>query len=1668
MTTFDENYDVYVGDYDRNRIKRLQYRDSLFKSPPDGSIGVEAWQQLLPPTMRLARPFRLRRSRTEYNKHGMLLRQMAGTALLPLVSTPTEIGHVVKLLFGTDLYKRMMYNYIFPRRTIYRNPIVPGSKRTVITNNIEEYSNIVKGTLPKLTTKPSYMIKTLKNTIFDFSDVLKYTLPNKEMCMRPIVLQTSTNLILQSILRLGFSVNTENSILYSQYTSTLPPIYEQFKNIIIPFHITTHDMRVPNLYLDPNVKINSNIIKKDPELSSTLGILRFVLKCIGEFPLIDPVERLLGSYVKNDLSHVVFVFYNDTHAFYVDYGEFKAKSLKYESIYRMVKTSLKLLISLNAGSINDDDISELENKILVADDADSDNIEKEVDSKILKEKRFDDDLINKVNAKTSMSHPKVIQENIATKNGTTVNIETIEKGNRIAYNATNETELKNILEENDKSDKTLDLLIKAQKDLQNEIDLGHTSMRSLMSQKQTPISALTKSKDLSSVVRVNDFVNKVKMFEAQDDESDDNVTGDDISEWIDDDDEEEGDTSNTEDIDDIQDDTQEDDEDDIPDSEDEDTDEDEDDEDDDDVYGFINNDKKKKEEDAKKAVINHVRETIEGKVTDKQKKYYDSIKDKYKSIKFDDKETLEDVLNRANTISIEKRDEKLPLAEKTLNVSTLKDFTKNYVKKTMAQDIVANVKAFSDENKSNQMAITGFTKEDISDQFNSVERYKFELKDKFGKSHSITFKMPKVDEDGFMYLGGNRKLIKKQWILKPVSKTSPDDVYIVSNYNKCHIFREGLMVNKTTESLDKFLSKYYLNPERYPTLKIYKGNNTKVNKDHNTTIEYDFLAAKLNKIVIYDDRHINVLAEFIFSQKEIRQYIDDNNLKFDKNGTLVPIGISNGQVITVDPNDQFSSASKIVYDTLSNLAGQEVASDLRDSFVGTKGDSKKMKSSIEVQSFKVPLIIFMSSIFGFNTVLEKSHAKWKFISKDTKKSELDEETLKFISEFEDTAYIKFMDGTFYYKQHPIDEALLLNGLKDIGPSDMEFEELNHIETYIEYTFRKFNKRTLIKGWTAFKDLFLDPKTLEVINALHLPSDLCELLLYANSLLQNNQFNFSGGVSSWRIRDYEILTDLMYQSISQNYAKYMQKGKSREGFSIPEDDVLIRLNKSMVLVNYDSTSPINEMREKGSITYKGPNGINLDRAFSIDKRGVIEETIGTVDMAAADNGSVGINKQLTANPRIINTLGFVEPTKNEELDKISSSSLYAYEISIPYGQYNDPRRVGFISSQTKHVVPAAACDVPVVGTGMEKVLPYKVSDQFGYKAKQDGRILKVDDNLKYLIIEYKDGTTDRVEYGGKYMKNSDFFLANNLEINVKEGQKVKEGEIVTYNKDYFKRHMGKLIFAQGPMARVCIDEGEVTEDDSSGISYRLAKKLATTIVKRKQVVLNYNANIVSCVKVGDHVVYGDDLMVYEDTKDADADMALLSLLGDADEDILNTIARHGASANYTGTIKDIKVYWTVDPDLLGESTRKFVKQYINKLMEDIKQEEALTGKRSQKRIETQVSKPMGSMKDRINGCFCPKDGCVIVEFYIEHTADRRPGDKVSLMPALKSVINKVMDKETCAYRINNKSKFNTIDYIQGNIGVNARMTVSQYYDGYLSKVIIERGKQIAASFLDEIK
>jgi hypothetical protein len=610
----------------------------------------------------------------------------------------------------------------------------------------------------------------------------------------------------------------------------------------------------------------------------------------------------------------------------------------------------------------------------------------------------------------------------------------------------------------------------------------------------------------------------------------------------------------------------------------------------------------------------------------------------------------------------------------------------------------------------------------------------------------------------------------------------------------------------------------------------------------------------------------------------------------------------------------------------------------------------------------------------------------------------------------------------------------------------------------------FKNRNLYKGWTAFKELFLNPKTIECLEALKQPTDFLELMLYSNGLLANNSYLDSADSRNWRARDYEIFNSIIYDTVSHYYAKYKQKGKSREGFSIPEDEVLTQINKSFVTSNYDATNPLNELRERSSITYKGPKGINSNRAFSLDKRGQTRSTVGTIGLSSIDKSNTGIVKQLTINPRFVSTLGFIDPPESDkDVNSIPTSSLMTAEESmLPFVNRDDPKRIGFASGQTKHVIPAYNFTPQVIGTGFEQSIMYKMGDDFGYKAKKDGQVVAVNDKDKFAIIKYKDGSTQRVNYGQQYNRNSDFFLENNLELNVKEGDLVKKGELITYNKDFFKKHLGKLMFTQGVVTRIAVTEGEVTEEDSSGISQRLATKLSSAVIKRDQIVLGAGSNIINCVKKGDHVVYGDPLILFEDQKDEGGDLSLLSILGESNEDVLNSISRHKYAAGSTGEVIDIKVYWTVDPEYMSESCSNFVKKYIREINKQVAFEENASKVGSKKKVETKVTVPQ---RDRINGMEIPKDGGILIEFYVKHSAAKRGGDKVTMNSSLKSVTCQVFPDELAPRRL--EGRFRQIDMIFSFMGINARMVTSVWFSGFISKIIVEEGKRFADEFFKEI-
>ncbi len=1615
------DYDIDISDFEKNKIKSQKSCEKLFYDPPE--MTTESLSQILPARAKFAKIFSIRKSSKELPSVGIMLRKFVDVAFVPLATSTQEVCYLTKLFFGTSLYKRMIKNFVYPKKFEFKNPYIPGSKKYIVNSIAEEYLSEVKRGLPSLTTMPSYIIRSMNNTVFDFSKIFNQTLPTDEMCRRPQVLPHSQDLILEPISRLVFSAVDENLPMFKMFKMSLPPVGDTFKNIIIPIKITTKDIRVATQWINPSFTNLPTPIKRDAKTSSCVGILKFVIGLLEG-------NQFIENTMKHDLvtkiwqkEHVIFMFYNDTHAFYIDPQEFKEKGLKFNSVFRFLRTSLKTIIGLNNGMLNPLEIDENH----FEGDEEAIKAETALDEKLKLGKDFDDtlELAAKQDGNIKFTKNLVGQINRDEK----------------ASKGVTET-----LEESlsDKKENVNELLAKAKANMDQRLTLGHTSLGHLtkVTTKPMKIDAKVFDKpfnDILKVDKISKMVNDIDLDDIDFDELDENEYDEDQTE-----DQEVEDTSD----------------DNVEDESDEET-----------TQDFIDNEKDEAAKNSKQALINSVRETIEGKVSEKQQKYLETLKDKYKSIKYDENETLEDVLNRANTISIDIKNNGLNLQDKSMQTCVAKDFTRSYIKKTLSHDIVATVKAFSDSNKAHQLMITGFEKKDISDQFNQLERYKFELTDKYGKRHNITFKMPKIDEDGFMFINGNKKLLKKQLILKPVTKLASDDVYVSSDYNKIHMFRNGKNINKNTIGLRDFLTDMVLGGgegfEKF--ISITRGDNTSINKDYETTIEYDEFASEFDKITILPGSVKQIT--FFFSQKSIRDEIKEKGIEYKEQEGFIPYGINylTRQVLTANVANSSDSIAKAIIETIKNTELDrvgEIKFKMEKALVNVKPDAKKMMTMVEVQSKKVPLIVFMCGMFGYSEVIKRGNIRTVFFRKGMKETDLSPDDIEYIHS-DNVNIMKFHNGVLYYDMYPIDIALLMNGLKVLHPQNLNYEDLDNLATFVDYTNNEFKTTNLIRGWVAFRDLFLTPKTVEILEALHLPTDLLELLLYANSLLQNNKYNLMGDMHSWRLRDYEMLNTFLYSSISENYRTYMTKGKSRFGFSIPEDDILNKMNKNFVLVNYDQTSPGNELKEFNSITYKGPQGINTDRAFSMSKRGQTFSCIGTIGISSPDNATVGITKYLTMNPCITNTLGFIDPPETpEDAKKMSAGTLLTTEEAmIPYITSDDPKRIGFTTGQTKHVVPVKNLDIPLVTTGAEFAMPYNVSNGYVYKAKENGKIVKVDEQAGYCVIQYKSGKTERVDFGARYDKNSDFYLQNNLTLAVKEGQLVKENQIITYNKDFFKMYMGKLLYTQGCIGRVAIHEGEVTEDDSSAISWRLSNKLATAIIKRKQVVLGANANIVSIAKIGDHVIYGDPLMLYEDAKDTENDMALFNLLGDTDDSVLDTIARHSASANYSGVIKDIKIYWTIDPDLMGDSTKKLVKQYINKIKGEIKVEEEASGRTSKRRYEIEVSTPN---RDRVNGVIVPKQGGVLIEFFIEHESARGPGDKCTLGSSLKTVINYVMDKDTCARRINPKSKFNTIDFIQSTIGVGNRMVTSVFKTGFLSKICFERGKSIADEFLESIK
>ncbi len=1027
------------------------------------------------------------------------------------------------------------------------------------------------------------------------------------------------------------------------------------------------------------------------------------------------------------------------------------------------------------------------------------------------------------------------------------------------------------------------------------------------------------------------------------------------------------------------------------------------------------------------------------KMTAVQQRRIVATSEKYKSVMVDDKRTIEELLNdtTSETIDTIKAKPKTLPKDTSMMQSKLVDLERSYIAKGMEKDVISMVHAFSSD-KSMNLHIQDFSKADTSDRSTNKFTYTFKLKDEKGKRHVINVDIPKIDNDGFMKIGGNKKILKKQFTLLPVVKYKPDRVLISSNYNKCILTRYGKIVNREVAVLERVIEKHIGSTNK--KFKIFYGDNTLTNESILTTIEYDYIGSKYHRFIV--DNAINGV-EYIFNNADLRTLVKELKIDYKFKADRIAFGVDLKRKKVIDVG--IDSGETISSHILSSINSYNVIDNLEEIVKSVPLPKRRMFSRIMVQSKDIPFIGFIGSLYGLSKIINTEKAEVEFVEKRIRGDV--------------RSYVKFKDGILYYNDNNQGAALLLNGLVYLKSEDYTLAEFDTEKPYIDFFFNSFHTRNVHKGHTTFKDLFIDPITKDILKSLKLPLDFLELMLYSNNLLASNAFTPENDMSNWRIRGYENVSVLLYKTLATQYKLVKQNQAQTGTMKIQQDQVLTALHKSFILENYDTINPVNELKSKSTITFKGPGGVNDNRSFTLDKRSYHETAVGVVAISSVDGGNVGIVKQIVMNPNLHGTRGFVIPNSGtaEAAKKKLSQMASPEEADTAFtNTRDDPKRIGFTSGQVKHTVKVKKASPPVISTGADKTFPFFVGDTYVPKAKKDGKVLDIDMDKKIIFILNKDGTRESIKFGESVQRNSSFYFNNDIILNVKKGQQLKTGDILGYEKDFYKKTVtGDLRSSQGVLAKLAVAERDYTDDDSSVITNALAAKMATDVTKRKQIALHKDVNIISSKKVGDHVVFGDGLLTFEDAGSG-GENELLEALGDVDDDIL-AMSRQSPKAPGTGEICEINIYITVPVDTMSDSLRLFVMRWQKEVRATVKvlRENGVDSKDED--LKLNITKPV---RNRVAGVEIPEEGGVVIEYYVKHEEAMGVGDKLTFNANIKSVVAKVFEEGLEPITADGV----ILDGVLGEISVAARMVASIYHTGVLTHFYVETGKDIAAEYL----
>lgn len=941
--------------------------------------------------------------------------------------------------------------------------------------------------------------------------------------------------------------------------------------------------------------------------------------------------------------------------------------------------------------------------------------------------------------------------------------------------------------------------------------------------------------------------------------------------------------------------------------------------------------------------------------------------------------------------------------------SSLLDFDRRYIQQVMKKDIVNAVLSVQRAG----VAVTGYSVETIADATGAYEAHTLRLTPTVGTATTIRFRVPVVDENGVFRVNGVAYKLRKQRADMPIRKISPTRVALTSYHSKLFVDRSMRTVNNYAKWLQNQVRLVGLNKEDDRITALRLGSLLQ----HTDPVPYVYgvLGETFRSFQVGE-------YTFNFEYGRRQQHFGEEVVATIESKGLVVIGTTSDGLLAIDQDNTFYRV------TSKEPDDPVVLGKIHDLLPLDPAKAPLEVAEVKIFNKNLPLGLMLGYRLGLEGLLRTLRAQYRrvpqgervVLGKDEYVLRFSDESLVFSREDRLTTLV--MAGFDLYQK------IIRNySVHDFDRRDVYFNvlEANGIGSHY------------VREIDMLYSMFVDPITEDLLREMGEPTDLTGLLQRAAELLLTTHHPREVDMEYMRIRGYERMAGAVYGEMVKAVRGYRSRPNSPNSkVEMNPQAVWLTIMQDPSISLVEDINPIQNLKEQEVVTFTGTGGRST-RSMVKRSRVYTDSDVGVISEATVDSSNVGIISYLTADPNLSSLRGTTrrfDKEKDGTARALSTSALIS-----PCADRDDPKRVNFISIQHSHGVSAVGYHAMPIGTGYESVIAHRTDDLFAHTAKQEGRVIEVSDH--HIAIEYKDGTVKAIELGRRYGVSAGSTYPHTVITSLKEGQRVKPGDVVCYNTEFFTpdpTQPGSVIWKAGVLARCAIMDSTDTLEDSCAISESLANKLATQSVKTRDLVLSFNQSIRNLVKVGDEVDVESILCTIEDSITADLD-----LFDDDSIDTLRLLGSPTPKAKYRGTVERIEVFYNGDKEDMSESLRTLANASDRRLL----------------KINRALRK--GSINGRVDSSF-RVDGnpleidSLVIRVYLNGLVPMGIGDKSVFSLQLKTIVGRVMSG------VNESEDGVPIDAIFGLTSISNRIVNSAFLLGAansLLKTVSRRAAEI---------